>query len=390
MKSRRNFNLVNIQMRFLMPLHSDTDKAHQTDGFTLVELLIVIVVLGILMALLLPAFNSVREGARQAACSNQMRQLGMGMQQYESRYGAFPAAFTGGEDGSEFEDVPNYNVLAYILPYLELDYIANIFDMESDWNDTTNRKDELSEAELAIFKQRMGFTNNNFHVTNQRIAEQDAFQFLCSSAPVRGDADISQGIKSNGDPQKFNFPHAATDYCSAYAIAKDFYNYYSDSNGHGYEGPESALGHGMLQSNKRTGASAIRDGMGNTFLLFESAGKPYRYQDGKTYVDWSLPNGDIEKINLLANDAFTQWSNWKASMKINPGAGADDDDNPYLNWNKDKFINHTNIGEVYSFHPDGAMILYGDGAVKFESEDMDPAVFINRFTRNGGEVEYRD
>jgi prepilin-type processing-associated H-X9-DG protein len=146
----------------------------------------------------------------------------------------------------------------------------------------------------------------------------------------------------------------------------------------------------MLQSNKRTGASAIRDGMGNTFLLFESAGKPYRYQDGKTYVDWSLPNGDIEKINLLANDAFTQWSNWKASMKINPGAGADDDDNPYLNWNKDKFINHTNIGEVYSFHPDGAMILYGDGAVKFESEDMDPAVFINRFTRNGGEVEYRD
>ena len=108
------------------------------------------------------------------------------MQQYESRYGAFPAAATGATSG-EFEEAPRYNILAYILPYLELNYIADIFDMERDWNDTTNRKDELSAAELEIFKQRMGFTSNNFSVTNKRIAEQDAFQFLCPSAPARDD-----------------------------------------------------------------------------------------------------------------------------------------------------------------------------------------------------------
>ena len=328
-------------------------------GFTLVELLVVIVVLGILMALLLPAFNSVREGARQSVCSNQMRQLGLGLQQYESRNGAFPAAATGATSG-EFEDSPRYNVLAYILPYLELNYIADIFDMESDWNDTTNRKDELSEAELEVFKQRMGFSSNNFSVTNQRIAGQDAFQFLCSSAPAR-DGNVSQGSTT------YSYPHAATDYCSAYAIDDDLHSGYT--NTHGYEGPEDSFEKGGLSLNKRLRTSAFKDGLGNTFLLFESAGKPYRYVDGKPYGN--------------AYDTYTQWSNWKSSMKLNPGIQSQ-------TFNRNKLINHTNVGEVYSFHPDGAMILYGDGAVKFESEDMPIDVFVNRFTRDGGEVEYRD
>ena len=335
-------------------------------GFTLIELLVVIVVLGILLSLLLPAFNSIREGARQSVCSNQLRQLGLGLQQYESRNGAFPAAYTGARSG-EFKDEPRYNVLAYILPYLELDYIADIFDMELDWNDTTKRNDELSDVQLELFKQRMGFKTNRFNVTNKRIAEQDAFQFLCSSAPVRDD-DVAQGTKTN------KYPHAATDYCSAYAIDDGLYSRYTNTDSdkgpvHGYEGPVTAFAEGGLAPNKELRTSAYRDGLGNTFMLFESAGKPYRYLDGKPYED--------------AYDSYTQWSNWEASMKLNPGIQGQ-------TFNRDKLINHTNIGEVYSFHPDGAMILYGDGAVKFESEEMPIDVFVNRFTRDGGEVEYRD
>ena len=58
--------------------------------------------------------------------------------------------------------------MAYVLPYLELDYIADLFDMERHWNNTTKRNDELSAVELGLFKQRLGFTSNNFNVTNQR------------------------------------------------------------------------------------------------------------------------------------------------------------------------------------------------------------------------------
>ena len=87
---------LNIPMQFLKSRSVRRRQLEPCLGFTLIELLVVIVVLGILLSLLLPAFNSIREGARQSVCSNQLRQLGLGLQQYESRNGAFPAACCNG------------------------------------------------------------------------------------------------------------------------------------------------------------------------------------------------------------------------------------------------------------------------------------------------------
>ena len=53
-------------------------------------------------------------------------------------------------------------------------------------------------------------------------------------------------------------------------------------------------------------------------------------------------------------------------------------------------MNRKNSQEIYSFHPGGAVFLYGDGAARFESESMNPVTFANLFTRDGGEVEFRE
>ena len=80
-------------------------------GFTIIELLVVVVVVGILIAILLPAVGSVRESARRNSCKNNMRQLGTALQVFESRHHSFPPALTGFDSSDPYpinpEDIPD-------------------------------------------------------------------------------------------------------------------------------------------------------------------------------------------------------------------------------------------------------------------------------------------
>ena len=86
------------------------------EGFTLVELLVVITIIGILVSLLMPAVQAAREAARRMQCANNLKQIGLAMQNFESAQGVLPPLEN------------NYTPLARMLPYYEQDSLQKLFD----------------------------------------------------------------------------------------------------------------------------------------------------------------------------------------------------------------------------------------------------------------------
>jgi prepilin-type N-terminal cleavage/methylation domain-containing protein/prepilin-type processing-associated H-X9-DG protein len=295
----------------------------QRCGFTLIELLVVIAIIAVLIGLLLPAVQKVREAANRMSCSNNLKQIGLALHQYENTHRKFPP-------GSVAGPFPEANVTQpvghgwgpFLLPYLEQEALARNYRWDK------------------------------FHYApeNQPVASVPLKVLQCPSAEpnrVMTFSVFSYGGKG-----------ACTDYAATAGVDPALVNLELVDRVGNLQG--------VMAKNFMARHCDITDGPSNTLLIVEDAGRPRQWQVGKAGPDQTLFGGPwTGGGNLIVVKGSTA----DGSRRLGPCA-----------------VNCTNDQEVYSFHPGGANALFADGSVDFLKASMDIRILARLITRAGGEV----
>lgn len=142
-------------------------KVRTKSGFTLVELLVVIAIIGILIGMLLPAVQQVREAARRMQCANNLRQIGLGTLNYESTHGEFPVNQVNHGESNGLGG--HYSWVVSILPFIEQGNLHSLFDFSINNGDGTSM-----------------FLMSDDH-PNAAAASTEIPTMLCPSDPPSGD-----------------------------------------------------------------------------------------------------------------------------------------------------------------------------------------------------------
>lgn len=112
-----------------LPFQSSRHRSMSPKGFTLVELLVVIAIIGVLVGLLLPSVQASRESARRLSCSNNLKQVGLGLQSFADAKRCLPPGYLSGVDGSGNDTGPGWGWAAFLLPNMEQQAVYNAIQM---------------------------------------------------------------------------------------------------------------------------------------------------------------------------------------------------------------------------------------------------------------------
>ena len=356
-------------MGFSLRRHSAT----RTAGFTLVELLVVIAIIGILVALLLPAIQAAREAARNSTCKNNLRQIAVGMLNYESAHGTYPPGgwsfkWMGSPDKGAGPSQPG-GWMFQTAPLIEQ---ANVTLIGAGGL----VGDPLREA----LKAQRSVLVPLFYCPSRRSPELLPAVEECYNAFIPEDGDAKSDYAAAGGVSFFQSKAAFV----GNSDGTDCANIFSPGGGRGfpdcgndYQGLKEWLGsswRGPIGPSAGAGIRQITDGTANTLLAGEKWLSPEFYQT-TTY------KGGVGNDN--PGDNSSMWQGWDYDNVRCP--------------TKDQLptrddANRGNVSVYYflrfgSAHPSAVNVAYCDGSVHAADFDIDPYVWDNLSNRQDGNLQ---
>ena len=336
---------------------------HLRKGLTLVELLVVVAIIGLLIALLLPAVQTARESARRAHCANNLRQIGIGIQGYESNNGFFPPA--GGWPASMNTPYDQHSVswMVWILPWLDQNPLFSQLR-------TVERATTFCNPWGNILGPGVPYDNvqNGGAINGVTIPA-----FACPSSPLPVLRPITQIIPEPSNPS--NYAHIAlgtqspmyTGISGAVTTAANGTDATSVDYGANSQtvtpGSTSACGkmsqRGAIVLRNPKSAAAFRDGLSNTLFVGEQSdfylNANGARRDGRNDNGLSFLQGGIATETRLWNATTIRWA---------------PNDRTWTNAGVGDYAFGANRPLV-SPHPGGVHGLLGDGATRFLADAID-------------------